>query len=98
MLGRDRRQPLRPLCAPGATSICRSARPALVRIKAAAVSRVASNLIDNARAYGRAPLDVTTTRHGDAVVVDVAARGPGIAPGDSGRMIADFAMVSPQEP
>ncbi|MGE5170659.1 MAG: hypothetical protein ACM3JC_09840 [Rudaea sp.] len=30
----------------------------------------------NALAYGRAPLDVTTTRHGDEVVVDVADRGP----------------------
>jgi two-component system osmolarity sensor histidine kinase EnvZ len=64
--------------------------PALVRIKPAAISRVASNLIDNALAYGRAPLDVTTRRHGDEVVVDVADPGPGIPPGDVERLKQPF--------
>ena len=64
--------------------------PALVRIKPAAVSRVASNLIDNALAYGRAPLEVTTTRHGNDVLVDVADRGPGIPPDDVERLKQPF--------
>ena len=64
--------------------------PAMVRIKRTAVSRVASNLIDNALAYGRPPLDVTTARSGNDVVVDVIDRGPGIARGDVERLKQPF--------
>ena len=63
---------------------------ALVRIKPTALSRVASNLIDNALAYGRPPLDVTAERRGDDVVVEVADRGPGIPPGDVERLKQPF--------
>lgn len=64
--------------------------PAWVRIKPTALSRVASNLIDNALAYGRPPLDVTTARRGDDVLVEVADRGPGIPPGDVERLKKPF--------
>jgi two-component system, OmpR family, osmolarity sensor histidine kinase EnvZ len=64
--------------------------PAWARIKPTALSRVASNLIDNALAYGRPPLDVTAMRDGDDVLVDVADRGPGIAPGDVERLKKPF--------
>ena len=64
--------------------------PAWARIKPTALSRVASNLIDNALAYGRPPLDVTAVRDGDDVLVDVADRGPGIAPGDVERLKKPF--------
>jgi two-component system, OmpR family, osmolarity sensor histidine kinase EnvZ len=64
--------------------------PAMVRMKPTAVSRVASNLIDNALAYGRQPLEITAARRGDDVVVDVADRGPGIAPGDVERLKQPF--------
>jgi two-component system, OmpR family, osmolarity sensor histidine kinase EnvZ len=64
--------------------------PTWARIKPTALSRVASNLIDNALAYGRPPLDVTAVRDGDDVLVDVADRGPGIAPGDVERLKKPF--------
>jgi len=64
--------------------------PAWARIKPTALSRVASNLIDNALAYGRPPLDVSAVRDGDDVLVDVADRGPGIAPGDVERLKKPF--------
>jgi len=64
--------------------------PAMVRIKPTAVSRIASNLIDNALAYGRPPLDVTASRRGDDVVVDIADRGPGIPRGDVERLKQPF--------
>jgi two-component system osmolarity sensor histidine kinase EnvZ len=66
------------------------APPALVRIKPTALSRVASNLIDNALAYGRPPLDVAAERRGGNVVVEVADRGPGIPPGDVERLKQPF--------
>jgi two-component system osmolarity sensor histidine kinase EnvZ len=64
--------------------------PAWARIKPTALSRVASNLIDNALAYGRPPLEVTAVRDGGDVLVDVADRGPGIAPGDVERLKKPF--------
>jgi two-component system osmolarity sensor histidine kinase EnvZ len=64
--------------------------PAMVRIKPTAVSRIANNLIDNALAYGRPPLDVTAARRGDDVVVDIADRGPGIPRGDVERLKQPF--------
>ncbi|HEX6136254.1 MAG TPA: ATP-binding protein [Casimicrobiaceae bacterium] len=63
---------------------------ARVRIKPTAVSRVASNLIDNALAYGRPPLEVTTGRRGKDVVIDVADRGAGIPPADVERLKQPF--------
>jgi len=64
--------------------------PAMVRMKPTAVSRVASNLIDNALAYGRPPLDVMTSTRGDEVVVDIADRGPGIPHSDVERLKQPF--------
>jgi two-component system osmolarity sensor histidine kinase EnvZ len=64
--------------------------PAMVRIKPTAMSRVASNLIDNALAYGRPPFEITTARRGSDVVVDVADRGSGIARADVERLKQPF--------
>jgi two-component system osmolarity sensor histidine kinase EnvZ len=64
--------------------------PAFVRMKPAAFSRVATNLIDNALAYGKPPVDVALQRQRDEVVLDVADRGPGIAPGDAERLKQPF--------
>ena len=64
--------------------------PARVRIKRTAVSRVASNLIDNALAYGKPPLDVTTTVRDKDVVLDIVDRGSGIAPDDVERLKQPF--------
>lgn len=68
--------------------------PAWVRIKPAALSRVASNLIDNALAYGRPPLDVSAVSQGGQVVLDVADRGPGIAPSEVERLKQPFTRAS----
>jgi two-component system osmolarity sensor histidine kinase EnvZ len=64
--------------------------PALVRIKPTAVSRVASNLIDNGLAYGRPPLEITTQVNDREVVMDVTDRGPGIASDDVERLKQPF--------
>ena len=63
---------------------------ARVRIKPAALSRIANNLIDNALAYARSPVDVSTTRTGNAVAIDVADRGPGIPSRDVERLKQPF--------
>ena len=68
----------------------RSAPPALVRIKPTAVSRVASNLIDNGLAYGRPPIEISTDLLDDEVVLDVADRGGGIARDDVERLKQPF--------
>ena len=64
--------------------------PVYARIKPTALSRVASNLIENALAYGQPPLDVNATRQGSEVHVEVADRGPGIPPGDVERLKKPF--------
>ncbi|MFO1313428.1 MAG: ATP-binding protein [Burkholderiales bacterium] len=63
--------------------------PAL-RLRATAVSRLVSNLIDNALAYGAPPVEVSTALDGDAVRIDVADRGPGIPPADVERLKQPF--------
>jgi len=47
-------------------------------LKPTAISRLVANLVDNALAYGAPPVEVTTTRSGKHVWLDVADRGPGI--------------------
>ena len=68
----------------------------LVPLRETAMSRLTSNLIDNALAYGGPPVDVSTTRHGDRIVLDVADRGPGVPPSQVERLKQPFtrAMVS----
>ena len=68
--------------------------PALVRIKPTAVSRVASNLIDNGLAYGRPPLEIITQVNAREVVMDVTDRGPGIAGEDVERLKQPFTRAS----
>ena len=64
--------------------------PALVRIKPAALSRVANNLIDNGLAYGRPPLEISTHVRERDIVVDVADRGSGIPHDDVERLKQPF--------
>jgi two-component system osmolarity sensor histidine kinase EnvZ len=63
-------------------------------LRATALSRLTSNLIDNALAYGAPPVDVSTTRSGDHVVLDVADCGPGIPPGEAERLKQPFTRAS----
>ena len=67
-----------------------SGPPALVRIKPAALSRVANNLIDNGLAYGRPPLEISTHLRDRDIVVDVADRGSGIPREDVERLKQPF--------
>ena len=64
--------------------------PALVRIKPTAVSRVASNLIDNGLAYGHPPLEITTEVRDSDVIVDVTDRGIGIPRAEVERLKQPF--------
>jgi two-component system osmolarity sensor histidine kinase EnvZ len=62
----------------------------LVPLRPTAISRLIANLIDNALAYARTEVEVTTSKDGDHVVIDVADRGPGIPPNQVARMKQPF--------
>jgi two-component system osmolarity sensor histidine kinase EnvZ len=72
--------------APGAVPV--------VPLRPTALSRLVANLIDNAIAYGAPPVEVTTRAEGGRVVLDVADRGPGIAPGEVERLKQPFTRAS----
>ena len=59
-----------------------------------AISRLTSNLIDNALAYGAPPVEVSTSRNGDRVVLDVADRGMGIPESQVERLKQPFTRAS----
>jgi two-component system osmolarity sensor histidine kinase EnvZ len=63
-------------------------------LRATAMSRLTSNLIDNALAYGAPPVDVSTMRNGDHIVLDVADRGPGVPLGEAARLKQPFTRAS----
>ncbi len=66
----------------------------LVPLRPTALSRLVANLIDNAIAYGAPPVEVTTRAADGRVVLDVADRGPGIAPGEVERLKQPFTRAS----
>ena len=66
----------------------------VVPLRPTALSRLVANLIDNAIAYGASPVEVTTYAAGGRVVLDVADRGPGIAPGEVERLKQPFTRAS----
>ncbi len=63
-------------------------------LKPTAISRLVANLIDNALAYGAPPVEVTTSRSGSDVWLDVADRGPGIPPEQVERLKQPFTRAS----
>jgi two-component system, OmpR family, osmolarity sensor histidine kinase EnvZ len=65
-----------------------------VPLRPTAYSRLVANLIDNALAYGAPPVEVTTSAVGNRFVLDVADRGPGIAPADVERLKQPFTRAS----
>ena len=65
-----------------------------VPLRPTAFSRLVTNLIDNALAYGAPPVEVSTRHEGGAIVLDVADRGPGIAPEDVQRLKQPFTRAS----
>ena len=66
----------------------------LIHLRPTAFSRLVTNLIDNALAYGAPPVDVSTRREGNAIAIDIADHGPGIAPEDVARLKQPFTRAS----
>src|SRR5690606_29216516 len=66
------------------------------RINAHDLKRIVSNLIENARRYGRTPSDnrahihLSVNQDGDVVAIEVRDRGAGIAPTDIQRLLRPF--------
>ncbi len=63
-------------------------------LRPTALSRLVANLIDNALAYGAPPVEVSTSLADRHVVLDVADRGPGIAPDQVERLKQPFTRAS----
>ncbi len=66
----------------------------LAPLRPTAFSRLVTNLIDNALAYGAPPVEVTTAALDGRIVLDVADRGPGIAPDQVERLKQPFTRAS----
>ncbi|MFY7959292.1 MAG: ATP-binding protein [Elsteraceae bacterium] len=60
-----------------------------------ALRRVVTNLIDNALRHGSPPVTVTVTDEKDAVLIDVADRGPGIPAAEHERVLQPFIRLEP---
>jgi two-component system osmolarity sensor histidine kinase EnvZ len=60
-----------------------------------ALLRLAANLINNALRHGgdQAPIEVVTRREGDAVILEVMDRGPGIPPEEADRLKQPFTRL-----
>ena len=65
-----------------------------IPLRRTAFSRLVSNLIDNALAYGAPPVEVTTSVSGGRAWVEVTDRGPGIAPDEVARLKQPFTRAS----
>jgi two-component system osmolarity sensor histidine kinase EnvZ len=65
-----------------------------IPLRPTAFSRLVTNLVDNALAHGASPVDVTTAITGNRFVLEVADRGPGIAPEDVARLKQPFTRAS----
>jgi len=63
-------------------------------LKAAAISRLVANLVDNALAYGAPPVEVVTSEAGGFATIEVRDRGPGIPPGEVERLKRPFTRAS----
>ena len=61
-----------------------------------AISRLVTNLIDNALRYGGPAVDLATRREGDAVVIEVGDRGPGIPADQVERLKRPFTRGEPR--
>jgi signal transduction histidine kinase len=78
-------------------------RPALVRGNRELISQALANLVDNAIKYAdptlapvngvSAPIEITARGEGDHILLAVADHGPGIPPGDRGRVVDRFVRL-----
>jgi len=64
------------------------------RLDPIAISRLVGNLVDNALAYGAGTVEVSTSLHGATARIDVADRGPGIAPAQVERLKQPFTRAT----
>jgi two-component system sensor histidine kinase KdpD len=69
----------------------------LVPIDSMLIEQVLVNLLDNAVKYtpSGSPIDLSARREGDAILVEVADRGPGLSPGDEQRIFDKFYRAEP---
>jgi two-component system osmolarity sensor histidine kinase EnvZ len=63
-------------------------------LRRTAFSRLVTNLVDNALAYGAPPVEVATSVVDGRFVLDIADRGPGIPPEDVARLKQPFTRAS----
>ncbi|MCC7327339.1 MAG: HAMP domain-containing protein [Burkholderiales bacterium] len=63
-------------------------------LKATAISRLTANLIDNALAYGKPPVEVVTSVRGAKATIEVADRGNGIAADQVERLKLPFTRAT----
>ncbi|HXX83759.1 MAG TPA: ATP-binding protein [Casimicrobiaceae bacterium] len=64
-------------------------------LRATAVSRLVSNLLDNALTYGSPPVEIATRLDAGSLVLEVSDRGPGVAPEDVERLKRPFTRGEP---
>lgn len=64
-----------------------------VALRRPALDRLVGNLLENARRYGRAPIELRTERDGDQAVLSVLDRGPGIPPDQVARLLQPFTRL-----
>jgi two-component system osmolarity sensor histidine kinase EnvZ len=64
-------------------------------LRSTAMSRLIANLIDNALRYGGPPVDIVTHADARSAVLEVADRGPGIAPDQVERLKRPFTRGEP---
>ncbi|MBI2311053.1 MAG: HAMP domain-containing protein [Betaproteobacteria bacterium] len=68
------------------------ALPAMT-LRPLAIQRLVSNLVDNALRHGGSPVEVRTAQQGDAAVLRVLDRGPGIPRDEAARMLRPFTRM-----
>ena len=66
--------------------------PALA-LRPVALQRLVANLVDNALRHSGTTVEVKTAAEGDAAVIEVLDRGPGIPDAEAGRMLQPFTRL-----
>jgi signal transduction histidine kinase len=72
------------------------ASPLHIRTDQRRLERIVGNLLDNAREHaGETAVEVSASRAGDSVLVDIADRGPGVSPEDLDHIFDRFYKADP---
>jgi two-component system osmolarity sensor histidine kinase EnvZ len=70
-------------------------QPAQIPLRTVAFLRLVNNLVDNALQHGAPPVDISTRTENGSLVLEVADRGPGIAPEQAERLKRPFTRGDP---